>query len=118
MKIIDVRHLNPIHEDKIMKKIYGFYTLVFTMMILIITGSAGAFFTVDGKGVYGGDRQPGVKANDSFLKASTTLRDLEAVPEGLTKTEWGKIRASIEQDQYRLHKDDRTGEYQAPQPCP
>jgi hypothetical protein len=60
------------------------------------------------------DKQPGIKANDPFLKASTTLRDLEAVPEGLTKTEWGKIRASIEKDQYRLHKDERTGEYKAP----
>jgi hypothetical protein len=105
-KIIDVRYLNPIHEHKIMKKIYVFYTLVFTMMILIITGSAGAFFTSDGKGVYKG----GIKAND---KALTTLRDLEAVPEGLTKTQWGKIRASIEKDQYRLHKDERTGEYKA-----
>jgi hypothetical protein len=80
-----------------MKKFYGYYTLLFTMMILIITGSAGAFFTGDGKGV-----------------ASTTLSDREAVPEGLTKTEWGKIRASIERDRYRLHKDERTGAYQAP----
>ena len=97
-----------------MKKFYGFFTILFTMMILIITGSAGAFFTGDGKGVYVRDRQPGIKANDPFVKASTTLRDREAVPEGLTKTEWGKIRASIERDRYRLHKDDRTGAYQAP----
>ena len=97
-----------------MKKFYGFYPILFTMMILVITGSAGAFFTGDGKGVYERDRQPGIKANDPFVKASTTLRDLEEVPEGLTKIEWGKIRASIERDRYRLHKDDRTGEYQAP----
>ena len=80
-----------------MKKFYGFCTILFTMMILLITGSAGAFFNEDGKGV-----------------ASTTLNNLEAVPEGLTKTEWGKIRASIERDRYRVHKDDRTGEYHAP----
>ena len=84
------------------------------MMILIITGSAGAFVTGDGKGFYGEDRQPGIKANDPFVKASTTLSDREAVPEGLTKAEWKKIRASIERDRYRLRKDDRTGEYQAP----
>jgi hypothetical protein len=96
-----------------MKKFYGFYTILFTMMILIITGSAGAFFAGDGKGIYGGDRQPGIKANDPLVKASTPLGDREAVPEGLTKTEWGKIRASIERDRYRLHKDDRTGSYQA-----
>lgn len=47
-----------------MKKFYGFYTILFTMMILIITTSAGAFFAGDGKGVYGGDRKPGIKAND------------------------------------------------------
>ena len=80
-----------------MKKICGFYTILFTMMILLITGSAGAFFIGDGKGV-----------------ASTTLRDREEVPEGLTKTEWGKIRASIELDRYQVHKDNCTGEYQAP----
>ena len=97
-----------------MKKLYGFYTILFTMMILIITGSVGAFFTSDGKGVYGGDSQPDIKANDPFLQASTTLRDRQAVPEGLTKTAWGKIRASIERDRYRLHMDERTGEYQAP----
>ena len=101
-------------DDRIIKKFYGFYTILFTMMILIITGSAGAFFTSDGKGVYGGDRQPGIKANDSFVKASTTLSDREEVPEGLTKTAWEKIRASIERDRYRLNKDDRSGEYQAP----
>ena len=97
-----------------MKNFYGLYTVLFTMMILIITSSVGAFFTGDGKGVSGGDMQPGIQANDSLVKASTTFRDLEAVPEGLAKTEWGKISASIEQDQYRLHKDERTGAYQAP----
>ena len=71
------------------------------------------FFVGYGKGVYGVDRQTGIKANDTFVKASTPLRDREAVPEGLTKTEWGKIRASIERDRYRLHKNDRTGKYQA-----
>jgi len=87
-----------------MKKFYGFYTMLSAMMILIITTSAGAFFTDDGKGFYG---------NEPFVKASTTLRDREEVPEGLTKTGWGKISASIELDRYRLQKDDRTGEYQA-----
>ena len=47
-----------------MKKFYEFYTILSTMMILIITTSTSAFFTGDGKGVYGGDRQPGIKAND------------------------------------------------------
>ena len=88
-----------------MKKFYGFYTILSTMMILIITGSAGASFTGNGKGFYG---------NDPLVKTSTTLSDQEAVPEGLTKTEWGNISASIERDRYRLHKDERTGEYQAP----
>ena len=97
-----------------MKKLYGFYTILFTMMILFITGSAVAFFTVDGKGVYGGGRQPGIKANDPFVKAFTNLEDREAVPESLTKSEWEKISASIERDRYRLHKDDLTGAYQAP----
>jgi len=89
-----------------MKIFYRFYTILLTMMILLITTSAGALFT--------GDRQAGIKANDHLVKASTTLSDREAVPEGLTKTEWGKISASIERDRYRMHKDDRTGEYQAP----
>ena len=92
-----------------MKKFYGFYILVFTMMILIITASAG-----NGKGVSGGESQPGIKANDPLVKASKTFRDPEEIPEGLTKTNWGKIRASIERDRYRLHKDDRKGAYQAP----
>ena len=96
-----------------MKKYYEFYTILFTMMILIITTNAGAFFTGEGKGVYGGDRQPGIKANDPLVKASTTLRDREAVPEGLTKTEWGKIRATIEWDQYRLHAGKHKNMYQA-----
>ena len=87
-----------------MKKFYGFYTIL-SMMILIITTSAGASFTGDGKGFYG---------NDPLVKASTTLIDREEVPEGLTKTEWGKISASIERDRYRIQKDDRTGTYQAP----
>jgi FG-GAP repeat len=87
-----------------MKKTYGLYTILSTMMILLITTSAGASFNDDGKGVYG---------NDPLVKASTTLSDREALPEGLTKTEWGKISASIERDRYRVHKDDHTGAYQA-----
>lgn len=89
-----------------MKKFYRFYTLLFTMMILFVAASAGAFLS--------GDSQP---AEILFLKASTASTapvDREAVPEGLTKTAWGKICASIERDQYRLHEDNRTGVYQAP----
>jgi len=97
-----------------MKKFYGFYILFFTMMILIITASANAFFANNGKGVFGGDSQTGIQANDPLVKASKTFRDPEEIPEGLTKTNWGKIRASIERDRYRLHKDDRTGAHQAP----
>ena len=96
-----------------MKRFYGFYTILFTMMILIITTSAGAFFAGDRKGVFGGDREPSIKANDPLVKASTTLRDREAVPEGLTKTEWGKIRATIERDQYRFHTGKHKNMYQA-----
>jgi hypothetical protein len=86
------------------------FNLIFLLLSLCIVNISFA----DEKEVYGGDRQPGIKANDSFAKASTTLSDREEVPEGLTKTEWGKIRASIERDRYRLNKDDRSGEYQAP----
>jgi FG-GAP repeat len=88
-----------------MKKTYGFYTMLSTMMILLITTSAGASFNDDGKGVYG---------NDPLVKASTTLSDRKALPEGLTKTGWEKISASIERDRYRLQKNDRTGKYLAP----
>ena len=97
-----------------MNKFSGFYTILFTMIILIISASAGAFFTGDGKVVYGGDRQPGIKTNSSLVKASASLIDREVVPEDLTRAEWGKIRASIERDRYRPHKDERTGVYQAP----
>jgi hypothetical protein len=97
------------------KKFYGFYTLLIMMMVLIMTPSAGASFIDDRKGVYEGGMQHGIKANDpSFVKASTTLRDREEVPEGLPKTGWGKISASIERNRYRLHKNGRTGAYQAP----
>jgi FG-GAP repeat len=88
-----------------MKKTYGFFTILSTMMILLITTSAGASFNDDGKGVYG---------NDPLVKASTTLSDRKALPECLTKTGWEKISASIERDRYRVHKDDHTGVYQAP----
>ena len=58
--------------EKIMKKTFGFYTILSTMMILLITTSAGAFYTGTGKGVYEGDRQSGrqlgIRANDSFVK--------------------------------------------------
>ena len=104
-------------EDKIMKKFYGFYPILFTMMILIIITSGGASFAGDGKGVYGGDRKPGIKANDPLVEASATLGDREAVPEGLTKTEWGKIRATIELDQYRLHTGKHKNMY-GPQTMP
>jgi hypothetical protein len=97
-----------------MRKFYGFYSLLFTMMILIITTSAGAFFPGDGKGVYEGDRQPGIKADGPFLKASTPRSGREAVPEGLTKRAWETIRASIERDGYRMYKDEHTDAFQAP----
>ena len=52
--------------------------------------------------------------NDRIVKAAIPLSDHEAVPEGFTKAEWGKIRVSIERDVYRIHNDNRTGAYQAP----
>ncbi len=96
-----------------MKKFYGVYLVLLTIAILIITGQTSAFFIDDGKSFYGGDKKPGIKANDNLVKASTTFRDREAVPEGLTKTEWGKIRAVIERDQYRLHTGKHKNIYQA-----
>jgi hypothetical protein len=68
------------------KKFYVFYSLLFTMMILITSGNADAFST--------GDR--------------------EGVPEGLTTTEWTRMQASVERDQYRLRMGHDTGEYLAP----
>ena len=95
-----------------MKKLYGYFTM-FSMMLVLIAGSADASFTGAEKSVYGGNSQAGVKAQAPFVKASAAPGDRDAVPEGLTKAEWKKISTSIEQDRYRLHKDERTGEYQA-----
>ena len=93
-----------------MKKFYRFYPMLITLMILIITGSAGAYFSGDWKGVYDESSQSGIEVNSH----TSYLSDQETIPEGFTKAEWGKIRASIEHDQYRIHKDSRTGAYQAP----
>ncbi len=79
-----------------MKKFYGFYTLLFLMMFLIITGSASAFLDGNDKGV-----------------SSTIMSDGQQFPEGLSRTEWRKIQASIEQDRYQLYRNDPTGEYHA-----
>ena len=63
-----------------------------------------------GKRVFSEDRQSGIEADDFAM----SLSNQDAIPEGLTQTEWGKIRASIERYVYQVHKDTRTGVYRAP----
>ena len=100
-------------EANIVKKLCCFSALLL-MMILNTTGNAGAYFACVGESFYGGVTQRSIKENGPFIKASPNLGEREAVPRGLTKTAWGKIRASVERDRYRLHRDERTGGYQAP----
>ncbi|MGB7453673.1 MAG: FG-GAP repeat protein, partial [Lysobacterales bacterium] len=97
-----------------MKKSIRFCSTHSTMMILINTGLVGALLFGAGQEVYGEVGQPEVIADDAVLQVSTTRGDQDAIPEGLTNSEWGRIKASIERDRYRIQKDELTGWYEAP----
>jgi hypothetical protein len=99
---------NSIQEDTTMKKINGLLSILVMMLLLIITPYAAALLPREG------DRQSGIKTNDLFLTASTPRKNQQAPPEGLTSTQWETIQASIERDRYRVHTDERTGTYTAP----
>ena len=93
-----------------MKKIYKKCAFLFAIMLLVIAGAADAVLTGTEKSSDQWNRQPGIQANIS----SAQRIQGEAVPEGLTKNAWGKIRAAIEQDRYQVQLDEQTGSYQAP----
>jgi FG-GAP repeat protein len=97
-----------------MKRAYRIWTTLVPMIVLMLATNAGAHFSDVEKGVNGTGSQNGIRLDNPLTTSPAPKIDSEAVPEGLTATAWGKIKAAIERDRYRVQKDDQTGRYTTP----